>query len=291
MYLYILNNKNEGHRIDLVPGTYVIGRSQECDIVLDDDKFVSGVHAEIEVKKDQKTVLKDKNSRNGTFLLGEIANGSIELKQGQIFRIGHTFFKFTQRRQERYYSDDSVMDTRTEAILVVDIVGSSKIAQAMGDRVANKVKTSLMQTMKGILEIYPCEYMKNTGDGFMIIFSKVFPAVKFASELMKSIMGEGYKGYFIRIGMNYGETMVLEDNDRRGLAVDMAFRVESVKIQDMHQTVMGISKNDLPRSNRIFISEAVQKMIAHKSSIKVRNIGYFDLKNFNGRHKIFEILP
>ncbi|MFC1650238.1 adenylate/guanylate cyclase domain-containing protein [Candidatus Latescibacterota bacterium] len=291
MYLYVLNGKNEGTRVDLALGTYVIGRSADSDVVLDDDKFVSGVHAEVTVKKNYKITLTDKKSRNGTFLLGEAVNGTVELKHGHIFRIGHTFFKYSRRMQERYYSDESVMDTRTEAILVVDIVGSSKIAQAMGDRVASKVKTSLMQSMKGILEQYPCEYMKSTGDGFMIIFSKVFSAVKFASELMKGIMGEGYKGYFIRIGMNFGETMVLEDNDRRGLAVDMAFRVEAVKVQDMHQTVMGINKDDMPRSNRIFVSEAVQKMIAHKSTIKIRSIGFFDLKNFNGRHKIFEILP
>jgi pSer/pThr/pTyr-binding forkhead associated (FHA) protein len=291
MYLYVLNGQNEGTRVDLAIGTYVIGRAKDSNIVLDDDKFVSGVHAEVTVKKNHKISLTDKKSRNGTFLLGEAVNGTVELTHGHIFRIGHTFFKYSRRMQERYYSDESVIDTRTEAILVVDIVGSSKIAQAMGDHVASKVKTSLLKTMKGILETYPSQYMKSTGDGFMIIFSKVLPAVKFATELMQSIMGEGYQGYFIRIGMNFGETMVLEDNDRRGLAVDMAFRVEAVKVQDMHKTVMGINKDEMPRSNRIFVSEAVQKMLSHKSTVKIRSIGYFDLKNFNGRHKIFEILP
>jgi class 3 adenylate cyclase len=144
--------------------------------------------------------------------------------------------------------------------------------------------------MKSSLETYPAEYLKGTGDGFMIIFGRILPAVKFSIDLLKEIKGDGYKGFFIRLGINYGETQILEDGDRRGLAVDMAFRVESVNVKDMHQTVVGIRKEDMPRSNRIFITEIVQKMIASKSSINTRCVGFFELKNFNGRHKIFEVL-
>ena len=290
MYLYILNGKSEGKRIDLSPGAYLIGRSSDADIELEDDKFISGIHAELNVTKNQKLTITDKDSKNGTFLLGEPVKNIVEVKHSNIFRIGRTFLKYSRRSQERYFSESSITESRTEAIVVVDIVGSSKIAQAMGDRVASKVKNSLKKSMEINLETYPQEYLKSTGDGFMIIFSKVLPAVKFSIDLLKEIKGDGYKGFFIRIGMNFGETQVLEDNDRRGLAVDMAFRVESVNIKDMHQTVIGIKKDDMPRSNRIFITEIVQKMLISKSSINTRCIGFFELKNFNGRHKIFEIL-
>ena len=130
------------------------------------------------------------------------------------------------------------------------------------------------------------------GDGYMIIFAKPLSAVKLSIELMDAIQGDGdYKGFHIRIGINYGETSRLEDGDRRGSAVDMAFRVEAVKIAEMHQTMIGIRKDELPRVNRIFISEVVQNLIARKPTIKTRCIGFFDLKGFNGRHKIFEVLP
>ena len=174
---------------------------------------------------------------------------------------------------------------------MVDIVGSSKIAQVMGDSTASKVKNLLKKSLKNNLDIYPAEYIKSTGDGFMIIFTKALVAVKFSMELLKEIRGDGsYKGFHIRIGINYGETSKLEDADRRGTAVDMAFRVESVKIVDMHQTTLGIKKEDLPRVDRLFISETVQNLIASKSSIRTRCIGFFDLKGFPGRHKIFEVL-
>ena len=125
----------------------------------------------------------------------------------------------------------------------------------------------------------------------MIVFSKAMEAVRFSIKLMKDTIGKGeYKGFHIRIGIHFGETFKLPDNDRRGMAVDMAFRVESVKIVDMHQTVVGIKKDMLPRVDRIFISEVVNKMIPSHSSIKTRCIGFFDLKGFNGRHKLFEVL-
>ena len=60
MYLYVLNGQNEGTRVDLAIGTYAIGRSKDSNIVLDDDKFVSGAHAEITVKENNKIVLKIK---------------------------------------------------------------------------------------------------------------------------------------------------------------------------------------------------------------------------------------
>jgi len=291
MFLYILNGKDEGKRIDLHPGTYIIGRMANKDIVIKDDKYVSGIHAELNYTKNKILTIVDKGSKNGTFLLGELVTNHVEVKPGDIFRIGHTFIKYTRRHQERYFSGSDIGERNMEAILVVDIVGSSKIAQVMGDSVASKIKNLLKQSLENNLEKYPAEYFKSTGDGYMIIFSKTFPAVKFSIAFLKDITGSGgYKGFHIRIGINYGETYKLVDGDRRGSAVDMAFRIESVKLRDMHQTVIGIKKEDLPRIDRIFISEVVQNFIASKSSVNTRCIGFFELKGFHGRHKIFEIL-
>ena len=128
MYLYILNGKDEGKRIDLSPGSYLIGRSPEADIVLEDDNYVSGIHAELKITENQKLTMTDKGSKNGTFLLGESIKSIVEVKYGNIFRIGRTFFKFTRRSQERFFSESSISESCTEAIVVVDIVGSSKIA-------------------------------------------------------------------------------------------------------------------------------------------------------------------
>ena len=290
MFLYILNGKNEGQCVELSPGDYIIGRKKDADIVIKDDRYVSGKHAELKVTANKILTIADKGSKNGTHLLGDIVTNHIEVKPGDIFRIGHTFLKYTRRIQERYFPESDIGEKNTEAILVVDIVGSSKIAHIMGDNIAGKVKNLLKQSMKNNLEKFPAEYFKSTGDGYMIIFSKVISAVMFSIGLLKEITGDGsYKGFHVRIGINYGETYKLKDEDRMGSAVDMAFRIESVKIQDMHQTVIGIKKDDLPRVDRIFISESVQNFIATKSTVNTRCIGFFELKGFTGRHKIFEV--
>ena len=138
---------------------------------------------------------------------------------------------------------------------------------------------------------YPAVYVKITGDGFLLIISKIKPAINLAQNFLTDLKGQkSFGGIRVRIGINYGETSKLHDGDRRGMAVDMAFRVESVKIDDMHQTVLGVKKEMMPRSDRIFITEVVQNMIANDPGLKTRCIGFFDLKGFTGRHKIFEVM-
>ena len=291
MYLFILNGPKEGYRFTLTPGIHVIGRSSDAAISIPDDRFLSGNHAEFRMEDNGKLTLADCGSKNGTFLSGELISETMEVKPGDIIQAGRTFFKCSRRASERCFVQEPVMESNTEAILVIDMVGSSQIAQAMGDRMAGKIKNILLEKLNDNLKKYPAEFLKNTGDGFMVIFSGVRNAIKLAMDLLSDLRADdSNRGIHVRMGMHYGETSILSDGDRRGLAVDMAFRVESVKVDTMHQTVVGIKKNMLPRVDRIFITEVVHRMIASDSTIKTRCIGYFDLKGFTGRHKIFEII-
>ncbi|MBT4483674.1 MAG: FHA domain-containing protein [Candidatus Latescibacteria bacterium] len=291
MHLFILNGKDEGRHLKLNAGKYIIGRSKKSDIILTHDQYISGTHAELSYNKSGKLTIKDLGSSNGTYLLGEYIEQETKITPGDIFRVGHTFFKITMRDNERFLDSGSEPSEIPEAIVVIDLVGSSKIAQALGDRVASKVKNVIFDKLHENLTLFPSEFSKNTGDGYMIIFTKPLDAVLFSVKLMQDLIGEGqYKGFHIRIGINYGETIKLPDGDRRGMAVDMAFRIESVKINEMHQTIVGLKKDMMPRVDRVFISEVVYNLIASKSAIKTRIIGFFDLKGFTGRHKIYEVI-
>jgi pSer/pThr/pTyr-binding forkhead associated (FHA) protein len=291
MYVYILNGPQEGNRIPLKTGKFTIGRSPESSISLPEDPFVSGTHAELRCERDGKLVLKDHGSRNGTFLLGEAVHEPKELNPGDIFQVGKTFLKVSRRAAERYFIQDEAVEGTPEAILVIDMVGPSRIADAMGDRIAGRVKNALSVKLNESLKKHPADFLKNTGDGFLVIFSNVKQAVKFAMEFLNDLKShETSRGIHVRMGVHFGETTILPDGDRRGMAVDMAFRVESVKVDDMHQTAVGIKKDMLPRIDRIFITEVVQRMIGSDSQVKTRCIGFFDLKGFTGRHKIFEVM-
>ncbi len=291
MKLYILNGDREGECLPLRPGTCTIGRAAACDIVLTTDGFVSGTHTEITLAPDDTVTIRDAGSTNGTFLLGESVQQPMQVKPGDIFRVGRTFFKLSRRKRESFEDDNDEDCRRPEAVVVVDIVGSSKIAHAMGDAAAAKIKDSLTSAIDRQLTTYPAEYRKSTGDGYLIIFNRAEDAVWFAQGLLMDKQGSGsLSGYHVRVGINYGETIRLSDGDRRGMAVDMAFRIEAVKPADMHQTVAGIRKDELPRIDRILISEVVQNLIARKPAIETRCIGFFDLKGFTGRHRLFEVL-
>jgi len=83
-----------GHRYEL-PMTdrpLVIGRSRECDLILEDD-FVSRRHARVEQRKG-KFIIVDEGSRNGTVVRGQQINSQHELRHEDEIRIGDTALLF-----------------------------------------------------------------------------------------------------------------------------------------------------------------------------------------------------
>ncbi|MBN1516172.1 FHA domain-containing protein [Candidatus Sumerlaeota bacterium] len=83
--------------------TFYIGRGISNDIRLD-DTICSNRHAEITVE-DQRCILRDRNSRNGTHVNGEKIRQHT-LRQGDEIRIGHTTM---------FFMDDEAHSTRAAA--------------------------------------------------------------------------------------------------------------------------------------------------------------------------------
>ena len=169
MYLIILNGKQEGQYFELAAGTHVIGRGDDAHVKIAGDQFVSGNHAELVIDGEDTIIIRDTGSSNGTFVLGERVQHERGLDFGDIFHTGRTFFKVTRNAPEHAFPGSEHAEVRTEAIVVVDIVGSSKIANLMGDRVASKVKSLLALKLKDMNSRFPADFVKNTGDGFMLV--------------------------------------------------------------------------------------------------------------------------
>ena len=92
-----LKYKIRGLRV--FPGEYVIGRSRNCHIVIDDD-LVSRRHACLTLDEPLRLVIRDLGSRNGVFVNGKrIADEPRGLVDGDIFTIGsdelHVFVEKT----------------------------------------------------------------------------------------------------------------------------------------------------------------------------------------------------
>lgn len=63
-----------------------IGRDPECDIVIN-DRQVSRIHAQIKIAKSEDILISDLNSKNGTYVNGEIINSPVALKDGDEIKI------------------------------------------------------------------------------------------------------------------------------------------------------------------------------------------------------------
>jgi hypothetical protein len=71
-----------------------VGRSPSSDVQLSWDDEVSALHAQLEVVRDEVTLVDDGLSRNGSFVNGERVDGRRRLRDGDMLRFGQTTVLF-----------------------------------------------------------------------------------------------------------------------------------------------------------------------------------------------------
>ncbi len=182
----------------------------------------------------------------------------------------------------------------TEAIVVLDLCNSTAIAAKYGDNFALNLMKNLDRAVTQIARKERYQFIKNTGDGFLLTFSKTVNAVQFALRTMNNInkynaKADNTKRINLRFGINLGETRVKEKGDRLGIAINMAFRIEGVKPEGLISIENGMSQEEMPLENRILISENVDNEIQNMAGVKTKLVGFFELKGITGLHKVYEL--
>jgi hypothetical protein len=71
-----------------------LGRGESADVRLGWDEEVSALHAQIEVVRDECTLLDDGLSRNGSFVNEERVHGRRHLRDGDTIRLGRTQIRY-----------------------------------------------------------------------------------------------------------------------------------------------------------------------------------------------------
>ena len=89
--LVVIYGDDMGKRYPLTKPSIVLGRSSECDILLEDDS-VSRNHAMV-MNTGDSHLLKDLASTNGTYV-NDQKTGELVLRDGDLLKIGRTIFKF-----------------------------------------------------------------------------------------------------------------------------------------------------------------------------------------------------
>lgn len=92
--LVIRSHGGAEYEIPLDSGRVRIGRSKECDVILDDE-FASRSHATIE-RRGQRYFVCDEGSTNGTFVRDDRVRGDRQLRNADELRIGETKIIFRE---------------------------------------------------------------------------------------------------------------------------------------------------------------------------------------------------
>ncbi|MBL8950020.1 MAG: GGDEF domain-containing protein [Myxococcaceae bacterium] len=90
--LVVIHGLDLGRKYDLMKETTVVGRSSKADIQVDQEA-ISRNHARF-VISGAKVLVKDLGSTNGTYVNDEMIGSEMQLRNGDLVKIGRTIFKF-----------------------------------------------------------------------------------------------------------------------------------------------------------------------------------------------------
>lgn len=90
--LVMITGPSPGQEIDLQHDVTTLGRAVSCQVIIEGE-FASRRHAQI-IRRDEVYWLRDLDSKNGTYLDGELVAGEVRLDDGAEIRIGETSFHF-----------------------------------------------------------------------------------------------------------------------------------------------------------------------------------------------------
>jgi DNA-binding NarL/FixJ family response regulator len=151
---------------------------------------------------------------------GWVFDAEGEPVQRALGRAGSTSGVFVSAEAERKgAATESSRSVRT--ILVTDIVGSTAIAERIGDRAWAKLLADYYEAILGELHAAGGHEVDTSGDGLLAWFDTPAPAIRCALALHDRV---GPLGVTIRVGLHTGEVEEV-DGKPRGIAIHLAARV------------------------------------------------------------------
>src|SRR5574341_168589 len=148
----------------------------------------------------------------------------------------------------------------TEAVLVVDLVGSTYLATHYGDGLAMKARTILKDRALAAAENRGLAFAENTGDGHLMMFPSVAGAVQTAVAFLKDLRDRPPDispgpPLDVRMGISFGEILLDAGGIRHGAVINRAFRLEALTREGFAQVEGGTEWEAIPDRNRIFLDE------------------------------------
>jgi class 3 adenylate cyclase len=114
--------------------------------------------------------------------------------------------------------------------MFTDIVGSTKLAEAMGEKPWSKMLAWHDRALRSLFEKHGGEEVKHLGDGFFVAFDEPTDAVECAVEIQRRLDEHSETAGFapnVRIGLHHAEA-TRKGNDYEGKGVHEAARVGAI---------------------------------------------------------------
>ena len=151
-------------------------------------------------------------------------------------------------------------------MLFTDIVGSTTLAQRLGDRPWKQLLSAHREDVRSLLEIHRGREVDTTGDGFMATFDSPARAIACALAVCASARRLGIE---TRAGVHTGEVEVA-DGGLRGLAVHLAARIM-----------------DAAAAGEVFVS-STSRELASGADLEFIDRGSRELKGISGARQLYE---
>ena len=163
------------------------------------------------------------------------------------------------------------------AILVLDVVGYSRLAGADEDRTLSRLRGLRSDLIDPAIDAHHGRVVKRTGDGSIIEFRSVVDAVRCAVEVQTAMIERNAgvppeKRIEFRVGVHLGDVVEESDGDLMGDGVNIAARLE------------GIAK-----PGAICLSEDAHRQVKGRLDLKVSDLGLTQLKNIAEPIRVYSL--
>ncbi|MBV9519896.1 MAG: adenylate/guanylate cyclase domain-containing protein [Hyphomicrobiales bacterium] len=163
------------------------------------------------------------------------------------------------------------------AILVVDVVGYSRLAGADEERTLARLRALRSDLIDPTISVHHGRVVKRTGDGALVEFRSVVDAVRFAIEVQSSMVERNAglapeRCIEFRIGIHLGDVVEESDGDLMGDGVNIAARLEGIAT---------------PGS--VCLSEDAYRQVRARLDLAVSDLGQTQLKNIAEPIRVYSL--
>ncbi|SLN31078.1 pH-sensitive adenylate cyclase [Falsiruegeria litorea R37] len=153
------------------------------------------------------------------------------------------------------------------SIMFTDIVGSSALASALGDRAWSPIIAAHFDMIRAIVTEHDGQFVKSLGDGTMSSFPSARACLSAATQIQSALESDTQEPHLsVRIGIHTGEVMQAQD-DFFGTVVNKAARITATA-----------------QAQEIRVSDTTRLIAGNTKGFVFSGSKDFDLKGLEGRH-------